>query len=96
MDTKERRHIEVQDINERLLAFGVLYQEGNVQLHWRTSIGWTAEQFQSIAPLLGIEPNACILIVTDSERRKHCVDTVHAITDKTVVPLIHKPLRRTE
>ena len=54
-DTKRRQHFQVEDICGDILAFGVLYDEGNVQLAWRHSVGWTQEQHASIATMIGIE-----------------------------------------
>ena len=55
MSTKRRQHFQVEDSHGELLAFGVLYDEENVQLAWRKSVGWTQEQHASIAKMFGIE-----------------------------------------
>ena len=55
MDTKRRRKFVGYALNSKfpMLRFkrcwGVLYDEGNVQVLWRSDIGWTAEQYASIA-----------------------------------------------
>ena len=65
-DTKRRRtfkvYRELRTVNEDggelilsdLVAHGVLYDEGNVQVLWRKDVGWTAEQYANIAQVFGI------------------------------------------
>ena len=55
---KRRQPFEVRDANRQLLAIGVLYDDGNVQVYWRKSLGWTGEQHSSIANMFGIEAGA--------------------------------------
>lgn len=52
---KQRRPFICEDKEGHILAFGVLYREGNVQVYWRASLGWTMEQFCSISNILSIE-----------------------------------------
>lgn len=47
------------------VATGVLYDELNVQVLWRRDIGWTAEQYASIATLYGLVPNVKSIEVLD-------------------------------
>ena len=54
---KRRREFCLQDAAGETLARGVLYDEGNVQILWRVDIGWTAEQYASIATTLDLLPN---------------------------------------
>lgn len=56
---KRRRHFVVEDSAETILAMGTLYDDGNVQVLWRKSIGWAGEQYHSIAQMFGIEETAC-------------------------------------
>ena len=61
MMQKRRRPFVVEDYIGTLLAMGVLYDDGNVQVLWRISLGWTGEQYHSIAQMLGIEEDACTI-----------------------------------
>ena len=69
MDEKRRRRIEVYQsiikdgVYERTLktitvATGILYDEGNIQITWRSDIGQTSEQYYSISQLFGIVEGA--------------------------------------
>ena len=51
---KVRRRIELKNEASELVASGVLYTEGNVQILWRQDIGDTGEQFNTIANLIGL------------------------------------------
>lgn len=53
-DEKVRKQIVVSNENGEILAKGVYYRDGNVQILWRKDIGWTSEQYDSIANLIGI------------------------------------------
>lgn len=76
-DTKRRQPFIVEGTAHQLLATGILYEEGNVQLEWRASIGWTAEQFHSIEKVFHCEPDVqCIRFV--STLAKPSTDTVPA------------------
>ena len=55
---KRRQPFEVYNDTDELLAFCVLYDDGNVQIYWRKSLGWTAEQYNSIEKMFGIEQGA--------------------------------------
>ena len=48
-----------------VLAFGNLYEQGNVQVLWRKSTGWTGEQYHSIAQMFGVEPDVCCVRIVD-------------------------------
>ena len=62
--TKRRRPFQCEDDSGDILAFGVLYDDGNVQVNWRDSIGWTAEQFHSVEKMLYVEEGVtCIRLV---------------------------------
>ena len=54
---KRRRAFELLDENQHQIALGIAYEEMNVQLHWRSDIGHTAENFSSIAHVLYLMPN---------------------------------------
>ena len=58
---KRRRPFVVEDFVGTLVAMGVLYDDGNVQVLWRKSLGWTGEQYHSIAQMFGIEEAACAI-----------------------------------
>ena len=66
MSTKQRRLFVVEDASGDMLAFGVLYAEGNVQVQWRVSVGYTAELFQSLSFLFGIESGATTVRLVDA------------------------------
>ena len=51
---KKRIPLTVENNTGIVLAYGTLYQQGNVQLTWRKDIGFTGEQYYNIAPLLNI------------------------------------------
>ena len=59
MDTKRRRKFVgyIQTCESKSKACeGLLYDEGNVQVLWRSDIGWTAEQFDSVARVFDLLP----------------------------------------
>ena len=69
-DTKRRRtfkvYREIRTVNEDggeltlsdMVAHGVLYDEGNVQVLWRKDMGFTAEQYDKIGQVYGIVEGA--------------------------------------
>lgn len=61
MDEKRRRTFQLEDENGNILATGVLYDEGNVQVLWRIDIGYTAEQYASINPIIDLMPGIVVL-----------------------------------
>ena len=62
---KRRQHFQCEDSTGGILAFGVFYNEENVQLAWRQSVGWTQEQYHSIAKMFGVEDGVtCIRLVS--------------------------------
>ena len=61
MDEKRRRTFQLEDNNGNVLATGVLYDEGNVQVLWRIDCGYTAEQYASINPILDLMPGIVVL-----------------------------------
>ncbi len=61
MDEKRRRTFHLEDNNGNVLAIGVLYDEGNVQVLWRIDCGYTAEQYASINPILDLMPGIVVL-----------------------------------
>lgn len=63
---KQRQNFICEDEQGFILAFGVLYREGNVQIYWRHSLGWTMEQHHSIANVLYIEQGIRTLRFDDS------------------------------
>ena len=58
---KRRQPLVVEDSHGNLLAMGVLYNDGNVQIFWRRSLGWTGEQWNGLQNLLWIEGGATTL-----------------------------------
>ena len=56
-DTKVRRPFTLRANMNVILAKGVVYEQGNVQVLWRQDIGWCGEQYQSTANLLDLFPN---------------------------------------
>ena len=67
MDTKHRRYFHLENADGEKLAYGVLYDEGNVQVLWRKDYGYTAEQYSSLTPVLGLMPNIALLRFEDSD-----------------------------
>ena len=61
MDEKRRRTFQLEDDNRNILATGVIYDEGNVQVLWRIDCGYTAEQYASINPILDLMPGIVVL-----------------------------------
>lgn len=61
MDEKRRRTFQLEDNIGNVLATGVLYDEGNVQVFWRIDCGYTAEQYASINPILDLMPGIVVL-----------------------------------
>ena len=57
MTEKRRREFHLRDTCGRIIARGVLYDEGNVQILWRTDIGHTAEQYASVSLILDLMPS---------------------------------------
>lgn len=53
---KRRRKFFLYDAYNHPKAHGLLYDEGNVQVLWRSDIGWTAEQYASVATVLDLMP----------------------------------------
>ena len=43
-------------IDDVVCARGVLYDEGNIQVIWRSDIGWTGQQYASISYVIGLMP----------------------------------------
>jgi hypothetical protein len=54
VDTKRRRKFFLYDQYNYPKAMGLLYNEGNVQILWRSDIGWTGEQYNDIRLVLDI------------------------------------------
>ena len=63
MDKKRRVEWQLEDADGNILANGVLYDEGNVQVLWRADRGWTAEQYASASLLFGLMPGIAALRV---------------------------------
>ena len=63
MTEKRRREWQLEDVDGNMLASGVLYDEGNVQVLWRSDLGYTAEQYASVCQLLGLMPEVAWLRV---------------------------------
>jgi len=67
MDTKRRRCFQLEDDKGNKLASGIIYDEGNVQVMWRKDIGWTAEQYSSINPVLDLMPGVVLIRLLESD-----------------------------
>ena len=67
MDEKRRVPWQLEDVDGSILASGVLYDEGNVQVFWRADYGYTAEQYASAAYLIGLMPDVAALRVLKGE-----------------------------
>lgn len=67
MDTKRRVAWQLEDVEGDILATGVLYDEGNVQVFWRADRGYTAEQYNNASYLFGLLPDVAALRVTKGE-----------------------------
>lgn len=67
MDTKRRVEWQLENVDGNILATGVLYDEGNVQVFWRADRGYTAEQYASVRQLLGLMPEVAALSVLKGE-----------------------------
>ena len=52
-DTK-RRQIWRAYSRETLVAEGIVYDQGNIQVLWRADIGWTGQQYASTAHIRGL------------------------------------------
>ena len=70
MDTKRRRYFHLEDAEGKRLAYGVLYDEGNVQLLWRDDCGHTAEQYASINLVLDLVPGITVLRLESDDQKK--------------------------
>ena len=70
MDTKRRRYFHLEDAEGKRLAYGVLYDEGNVQLLWRADCGHTAEQYASINLVLDLVPGITVLRFESNDGNK--------------------------
>ncbi len=67
MDEKRRRYFHLENTEGERLAYGVLYNEGNVQVLWRADHGYAAEQYSSLTPVLGLMPNIALLRFEDTD-----------------------------
>ncbi|MYC76515.1 hypothetical protein F4X10_12190 [Candidatus Poribacteria bacterium] len=70
MDAKRRRYFHLENIDGKRLAYGVLYDEGNVQILWRDDCGHTAEQYASINLVLDLMPGVIVLRFEDDAAKK--------------------------
>ena len=61
MDAKRRRYFHLENADGKRLAYGILYDEGNVQILWRDDCGHTAEQYASIHLVLDLVPGISVL-----------------------------------
>ncbi len=68
MDAKRRRYFHLENADGEKLVYGVLYDEGNVQVLWRSDSGHTAEQYSSLTLVLGLMPDIVVLRFEDSEK----------------------------
>lgn len=77
MDTKRRRYFHLEDAESKRLAYGVLYDEGNVQLLWRADCGHTAEQYASINLVLDLVPGITVLRLESDDEKKDVGQKMH-------------------
>ncbi len=75
MDAKRRRYFHLENVNAERLAYGVLYDEGNVQILWRTDQGYTAEQYSSLTLALGMMKDIAVLRFEDNRRKNKNTST---------------------
>ena len=61
MDAKRRRYFHLENADGEKLVYGVLYDEGNVQVLWRADSGYTAEQYSSITLVLNLMADIVVL-----------------------------------
>lgn len=71
MDTKRRRYFHLEDAEGKRLAYGVLYDEGNVQILWRSDCGHTGEQYASINLVLDLVPGITVLRFESDKEAKN-------------------------
>ncbi len=67
MDAKRRRYFHLENADGKRLAYGILYDEGNVQILWRDDCGYTAEQYASINLVLDLVPGIAVLRLEGDE-----------------------------
>lgn len=67
MDVKRRRSFQLEDVDGNKLASGIIYDEGNVQVLWRTDFGYTAEQYSSLHLIIDLIPGIVVLRMEDTE-----------------------------
>lgn len=71
MDAKRRRYFHLENADGQRLAYGVLYDEGNVQILWRDDCGHTAEQYASINLALDLMPGVLVLRFEDDTAERN-------------------------
>ena len=59
-NSKRRRRFSLRNKFGDIIAHGVIYDQGNVQVLWRQDTGWGGEQIQTTANLLNLMPNVRI------------------------------------
>ena len=57
MSVKRRRAFSLRNIKNEVIAHGVIYDQGNVQVLWREDLGWGGEQINTTANLLNMMPD---------------------------------------
>ena len=83
MDTKRRQYFQCENALGETLALGIFYDEENVQLTWRRSVGFTQEQYHSIAKMFGVEPGVtCVKLVPQPNPTTYAHDTLETIVIK--------------
>ena len=55
-EKKKRRKFELLSESGIVIATGICYDEYNVQILWRSDIGWTGQQYHSVAQVLNLTP----------------------------------------
>ena len=54
---KKRRPFSLRNKYGVMVATGVVYDQGNVQVLWRKDLGWGGEQYQTTANILNLMPD---------------------------------------
>ena len=56
MNNKRRRPFTLRNAYGIIIAEGIVYDQGNVQVLWRKDLGWGGEQYQTMANVLDLIP----------------------------------------
>ena len=56
MNNKRRRPFTLRNAHGIIIAEGIVYDQGNVQILWSKIHGWTGQQYQTTANVLDLIP----------------------------------------